>query len=149
MDEPKLNLLLVDDDEDDYMITRAKLRQIAGLDHEVHWVTTYEEAVQALTGGKYALCITDYNLRRSKTGVDLVDEMTQQNCPVPFIVLTGQATLALCIDAGKKGAVDFLDKGALTPSQLSIAIQRALRAARTTDKLRQAEEQLRRLSEPH
>jgi FixJ family two-component response regulator len=66
---------------------------------------------------------------------------------VPFIVLTGQATLALCIDAGKKGAVDFLDKGSLTPSQLSIAIQRALRAARTAGQLRQAEEQLRRLSD--
>jgi FixJ family two-component response regulator len=66
---------------------------------------------------------------------------------VPFIVLTGQSTLALCIDAGKKGAVDFLDKGTVTPSQLSIAIERALRAARTTDKLRQTEEQLRRLSE--
>src|SRR5689334_19503634 len=108
MDDARLNLLLVDDDEDDYMITSAKLRQIAGLVYQVQWVTTYEDAVQALTRGEYSLCITDYNLQRAKTGVDLVDEMTQRNCPVPFIVLTGQATLALCIDAGKKGAVDFL-----------------------------------------
>jgi DNA-binding NtrC family response regulator len=147
MNDAKLNLLLVDDDEDDYMITRAKLRQIAGLDYEIHWVTTYEEAVAALARGGYTLCITDYNLQRSKTGLDLVDEMTQKNCPVPFIVLTGQATLALCIDAGKKGAVDFLDKGAVTPSQLNMAIERALRVARTAVQLRQAEEKLRRLSE--
>jgi DNA-binding NtrC family response regulator len=148
MDEPKLNLLLVDDDEDDYMITRAKLREIAGLDHEVHWVTTYEEAVQALTREKYALCITDYNLKRSKTGVDLVDEMTQQNCPVPFIVLTGQATLALCIDAGKRrGPSTFSTREPCL--RASSASPFSAYCVRATDKLRQAEEHLRRLSEPH
>jgi DNA-binding NtrC family response regulator len=147
MDDATLSLLLVDDDEDDYMITSGKLRQIEGLDYNARWVTTYEDAVEALTQGQYMLCITDYNLQRSKTGIDLVEEMTQRNCTAPFIVLTGQSTLALCIDAGKKGAVDFLDKGTVTPSQLSIAIERALRAARTADKLRQTEDQLRRLGE--
>jgi FixJ family two-component response regulator len=147
MSDAKLSFLLVDDDEEDYRITSSKLRQIEGLDFDLQWVSTYEEAVQALTDGKHTLCITDYNLQRVKTGLDLVDEMTQRNCTVPFIVLTGQSTLALCVEAGKKGAVDFLDKGSLTTSQLSGAIQSALSAMRTVEQLRETEAQLRRLSE--
>src|SRR5690349_705831 len=108
MGDVKLNLLLVDDDEDDYSITSDRLREIEGLNYDVQWVQTYEAAVQALTRGSYTLCITDYNLQRAKTGLDLVEEMTQRGCAVPFIVLTGQGTLALCMDAGKKGAADFL-----------------------------------------
>jgi len=89
--------------------------------------------------------LTDYNLRAGKTGLDLVGQMTATGCPTPFIVLTGQSTLSLCIEAGKQGAVDFLDKGSLTPPQLGDAIRRALQAARTTQTLRQAAEQLRRV----
>jgi DNA-binding NtrC family response regulator len=147
MSDAKLSFLLVDDDEEDYAITSSKLRQIDGLDFDLQWVSTYEEAVEALTQGKHTLCITDYNLQRAKNGLDLVDEMTQRHCAVPFIVLTGQSTLALCVEAGKKGAVVFLDKGSLTPSQLNIAIQRALRAVDTAETLRQTEAQLSRLSE--
>jgi DNA-binding NtrC family response regulator len=147
MGESKLNLLLVDDDEDDYSITSDKLGEIKGLHFETTWVTTYEAAVEALTKKSFTLCITDYNLQRLKTGVDLVEEMKQKGCIVPFIVLTGQGTLSLCIEAGKRGAVDFLDKGSVTPGQLSQAIDRALRVARTSDKLKQTEEQLRRVAE--
>jgi DNA-binding NtrC family response regulator len=147
MSESKLNLLLVDDDEDDYTITSDKLREIPGLEYDVLWVQTYEAAVHALSTQKFSICITDYNLQRTKTGIDLIAEMRGKGCTVPFIMLTGQGTLSLCIDAGKQGASDFFDKSAVTPGQLSQAIQRALRMVRTADKMRQTEEQLRRLAE--
>jgi two-component system, cell cycle sensor histidine kinase and response regulator CckA len=147
MDNEKLQLLLVDDDEEDYSITRDKLAQIEELHCDATWVTTYDQAVQALTGRTWSLCITDYNLRGAKTGIDLVAQMTGQGTKVPFIVLTGQGTLNLCMEAGRSGAFDFLDKGSVTPQQLGAAIGRALLVARTAATLRETEEQLRRVSE--
>lgn len=144
----KVKVLIVDDDEEDYALICDKLEDIeGGLVCELKWVATYEAAVETLTNDDYAVCLTDYNLRAQKTGLDLVQEMTRSGCHVPFIVLTGQGTLALCIEAGTRGAVDFLDKGALTSEKLGDSVRKALRAAQTTAKLRQADEQLRRLGE--
>jgi DNA-binding NtrC family response regulator len=144
----KVRLLIVDDDDEDFSITRDRLGEIKdGPVYDLEWVTTYAAAVQCLSQNDYALCITDFNLRAGKTGLDLVGEMTGAGCRVPFIVLTSQATMSLCIEAGKRGAVDFLDKGSLTAEKLGGAVQRALRGAQTAETLRQAGEQLRRVSE--
>jgi DNA-binding NtrC family response regulator len=147
MNDETLQLLLVDDDEDDYSITSDKLAQIPELHYEVKWVTTYDQAVAALRDKPWSLCITDYNLRGAKTGIDLVAEMTAKGVTIPFIVLTGQGSLKLCIEAGRNGAFDFLDKNTATSAQLGSAIGRALLVARTAATLRKTEEQLRRVSE--
>jgi two-component system, cell cycle sensor histidine kinase and response regulator CckA len=141
-----LQILLVDDDEDDYTLTRDKLKEIPNLKYDLKWVTTYDSAVNWLTNNVYSVCITDYNLRAGKTGLDLVDEMISKGCPVPFIVLTGQGTLQLCTEAGRRGAAAFFDKASVTPIQLAQAIERAMKAARTTEQLRRTEEQLRRVT---
>lgn len=148
MSEDKIRVLIVDDDEEDYALTCDRLGDIKdGPPCDLKWVTTFEAAVESLTNERFALCITDYNLRAQKTGLDLVDEMTRSGCRVPFIVLTGQGTLSLCIEAGTRGAADFLDKGSLTPAQLGDAMRKALRSAQTAETLRKTEEQLRRVSE--
>jgi DNA-binding NtrC family response regulator len=144
--DDKLRILLVDDDEDDYTLTSDKLQQIPGLKYEARWVTTYEAAVAALANEKYSVCITDYNLRKAKTGLDLVEEMVAGGSRVPFIVLTGQGTLSLCMDAGRRGACAFFDKSTVTPEQLNDAIRRALKTAQTAEQLRRTEETLRRVS---
>jgi DNA-binding NtrC family response regulator len=147
MSDEKIHLLVVDDDEEDFSLTRDRLEEIGGgiLDH-MKWVTTFEAAVESLSPGDYDVCITDYNLRAGKTGLDLVAHMKAAGCRTPFVVLTGQGTLGLCIEAGKRGAVDFLDKGSLTSPQLGETIRRALQSARTAETLRQTAEQLRRVS---
>jgi two-component system, cell cycle sensor histidine kinase and response regulator CckA len=145
MSDEKMRLLVVDDDEEDFALTRERLEEVGGMTDNMKWVTTFEAAVESLSPNDYDLCITDYNLRAGKTGLDLVAQMKATSCRTPFIVLTGQGTLGLCIEAGKRGAVDFLDKGSLTPPQLGDAIRRALQGARTAETLRQAGEQLRRM----
>jgi DNA-binding NtrC family response regulator len=143
----KLQILLVDDDEDDYTLTRDKLQEIPGLSYDLKWVTSYDSALLWLENNAYSLCITDYNLRGAKTGLDLVEHMKAKASKVPFIVLTGQGTLQLCVDAGRRGAAAFFDKASVTPAQLAQAIDRALKAARTAEQLKKTEEQLRRVTE--
>ena len=40
-----IKVLLVEDDEDDYIITCDLLNEIEGTDYDIQWVTTYDAAL--------------------------------------------------------------------------------------------------------
>ena len=44
MNEDRLRILIVDDDEDDYVLTRGVLAEIYGNGLEVEWASTYDQA---------------------------------------------------------------------------------------------------------
>ena len=48
MKERRLRILLVDDDRDDYLITRDLLSEVTGTGFDVEWVATYDAALEAL-----------------------------------------------------------------------------------------------------
>lgn len=41
-------IILVEDDEDDYILTRDLLEQIRGGHFELNWVSTYDQAIAAM-----------------------------------------------------------------------------------------------------
>ena len=49
MNQDKLRILLVDDDEDDYIMTRDLLAEIKNRTIDLEWVPTYDAAVMSLS----------------------------------------------------------------------------------------------------
>ena len=55
-------ILLVEDDEDDYIITRSHLEDLTSFDSQLTWVTNSLEGLQKLTEGNFDVCLLDYQL---------------------------------------------------------------------------------------
>src|SRR5438270_3616035 len=81
-------VLLVDDDEDDYLITRGMLAEPESASFEVEWCATYDDALAAIGEHRHDAYLIDYRLGEY-TGLDLVREAFESRPHAPVIVLTG------------------------------------------------------------
>lgn len=120
-----LRILLVEDDEDDYIVTRDLLAEIPDLAVELEWVRTYEGGLLEVRSRPYDLCLLDHNLG-SWNGVDFVRELRQEPAAPPSILLTGAASREVDLAAMAAGASDFLEKAGLTSALLDRSIRYAI-----------------------
>ena len=137
-----VQVLLVDDDEDDYILALEVIEEIRTEDYNVRWLQTYQEAVHALMTAPGDVCLLDYRLG-ARTGVELLQEVRALGCEVPVIFLTGQTELELDVAAMHAGAEDFLIKGQFSARELERAIRYALERAAARAAQRRLTEELR------
>jgi signal transduction histidine kinase/BarA-like signal transduction histidine kinase len=137
MDEPLIRVLLVDDDEDDALLTRELLEDAEGLQFTLDWMPTAEAGLAALVSPGYDVGLIDYRLG-ARTGLELIQEARTQDCSVPMILLTGQGDHAIDLQAMQAGAADYLVKGQLSAMLLERAIRYAIERQRTMEALRLA-----------
>lgn len=121
MDKRSLNILLIDDDDDDYVVVRDTLCEIDGLSVALSRVDNYSDGYAALQGGGHDLCLLDYQLGE-KSGLDLLRALNG-SAAAPVILLTGQGSHKVDIEAMQAGAYDFLDKGRLDADTLERTIR--------------------------
>ena len=127
----EIRLLLVEDDEDDYIITRDLLDDIAGGAYRLDWASDLQTARDLLSLNEHDLCLMDYELGPTD-GVSLLKEAQSLGFNRPIIMLTGQDDKHLDEQALTAGAVDYLVKSNLTESRLARAIRYAI-ARRETE----------------
>ena len=132
-------VLLVDDDEDDFLITRDLLEEIEGSNYVLDWISTYEEAVEKIDGGGHDVYLLDYRLGK-RTGLDLIMESRAKGCREPIILLTGQGDRQIDMEAMRAGASDYLVKSQLTPPLLERSIRYSIKHAQSEKKLAQLAE---------
>jgi two-component system, sensor histidine kinase and response regulator len=119
-----LKILLVEDDEDDYLITRDLFEDLHPGQVELEWVTTVKEAIQALTENRHDLCLVDYRLG-AEDGLQLLRTASDSGITTPCIMLTGQHDSRVDADAQKAGAVDYLVKSELNAAILARTVRYA------------------------
>jgi len=129
MSTEKLNVLLVDDDEDDFLITRDVLAEVASQEYELDWVSTYEDAIAAIRLNKYDVFLIDYRLGEY-SGLDLLKEAVTIGSKEPMILLTGQGDREIDIEAMRTGAADYLSKDKIDADVLERAIRYAIERKR-------------------
>ncbi|OQY97968.1 MAG: hypothetical protein B6D35_13880 [Candidatus Brocadia sp. UTAMX2] len=134
MSKEKLKILLVDDDEDDYIITQDLLSEIRLMKFELYWEKTHENVLKLLTNNQFDLCLFDYRLG-AKTGLDLLQEVVKVGYKGPIIILTGQDDYEIDKEVMKAGASDYLVKGQICASLLERSIRHALERKRTEEAL--------------
>lgn len=125
-----LKILLIDDDEDDYVVTRDLLSESKGLKHELQWVHSYEEALEAIGLNEHDVYLLDYRLG-AHTGLDLLRNAASNGCRAPIILMTGQGDQEVDYKAMKAGAADYLVKGDLNAPLLERSIRYAIERKRT------------------
>src|SRR6185437_821364 len=120
-----LNILIIDDDEDDYFITSEYLKEIAGFNVNCNWCLKEDEALIELTNNQYDAYFIDYRLG-AKTGLEILKEAVDHGCIKPVILLTGKGNTQVDRLAVEYGAYDYLIKGELTPEILERSLRYAL-----------------------
>ena len=124
-----LRVLLVDDDADDHVLTRAMFAEIPGNRFHLDWVSTYDDAVKAIAECGHDAYLIDYRLG-AKTGIELIQEVHASGCNGPVLLLTGQGHSETDHEALQAGADDYLEKGRFDARQLERAILYAVRQNR-------------------
>ena len=140
-----IRVILIEDDEDDYVLVRDLLAEVSHVDYEVEWASGFEQALAAFDGPAHDACLLDYRLGE-RSGVDLLYEAMGREYRVPIIFLTGQGDYEVDAQALKAGAVDFLTKGEISGPLLDRSIRYAIRQRQVLENLRESEGRCRLLS---
>lgn len=120
-----IKALLVEDDEDDYVLTRSLLTEIGPGRFVLEWIQSFEEAAERIPRGGFDVCLIDYRLGAGD-GLDLLRLAREQGCEAPLILLTGQGDEEIDLAAMRSGAADYLVKGQITPAVLERSIRYAI-----------------------
>jgi two-component system, sensor histidine kinase and response regulator len=134
MDTRELRVLIADDDEDDYILTRDLLQRIGRQRFRLDWVPSYEAALQAIELNLHDVYLFDYHLGQSD-GLELMREALARGCKAPIILLTGNDDWETDVEAMKAGAADYLVKGHIDARLLERSIRYALERKRAQAEL--------------
>src|SRR5687767_7867343 len=122
-----VKILLVEDDEDDYLIIRDYLSDTF-LKYEITWANNYEMFISNLNHFSFDLVITDYLLGRV-SGIEVLKKVKEKSPFIPVIMLTGKGNNAIDMEAMKMGAADYLLKGNFDSASIERSVRYALERA--------------------
>ena len=120
-----IRILLIEDDEDDYVITRNILKEVRNADFSLDWEPDAEAAAQRIGRQEHDAYLIDYRLG-AVTGLELLAKAREMGVDRPFILLTGVGEDSLDRRAIELGASDFLVKGQFDATLLSRCLRYAI-----------------------
>lgn len=147
MRDSRHRYLVIDDDPGDIEIVRRLLEDISAGEAEVTAFTDVESALPELSSKGFDLIFIDY-LLGEKTGLEALEAIRRRasrECPV--VLLTGQGSEQVAVDAMKAGVADYVVKGSLSADTLDRVVVNAL--AKFELEQRVKEQQLRLAEKVH
>jgi len=137
MDPEPIRILLVEDDEDDYLILRDCLIDLDRQERFVmDWVPTYQDGLTHIQRANHNVYLIDHYLGE-KSGLDLLKEAIQAGCQEPIIIITGQSDPEIDQASLLAGATDYLEKNHITGQLLERAIRYAMERNRLLKQIRE------------
>jgi two-component sensor histidine kinase/CheY-like chemotaxis protein len=144
-----VRVLLVDDDEDDYVIARDLLAMVTSPKCVLEWRSTYDEGLAAILENRHDVYLLDYALG-AHDGIELVRAAVENKVTGPVLLLTAHDDSNLDVQAAAAGATDYLVKSHMTAPLLGRAIRYALARQESNEALRRgAHEKTVMLQEIH
>jgi PAS domain S-box-containing protein len=134
-------VLMIDDDRDDFVLTRQMLGQARGIKFDIHWEGNFTAGMEQIKQDHYDAVLVDYDLG-AKTGLDVIREATASGYPSPFILFTGRGNYQVDIEAMNAGATMYLTKGEVNPLLLERTIRYAIEIKQKEHALRASKAQL-------
>jgi signal transduction histidine kinase/HPt (histidine-containing phosphotransfer) domain-containing protein len=125
MKSETIKVLLIEDDEDDYILTRELLAEVKGGKYALDWASSYQEGLKVAARLEHHVCLVDYRLGE-RTGVQLIREAREVGLTTPMILLTGQGNHDVDVEAIEAGATDYLIKDETHASRLDRTIRYAV-----------------------
>ncbi len=140
-----LRILLIDDDENSFVITRELLQEIDGREVLLEWADEAAAGLEQILRGQHDIYLLDYRLALT-TGLMCCGKRAA-GCQSPIIILTGQPDLALDKQALEAGATDYLAKETFDVSRLKHTIRYAMEHQRLLRELNTERSLLKSLME--
>lgn len=122
MGRQTIRVLLIEDSEPDYILTRRMLSSIENETFDLEWASTWQTGIEAIRRATHHVCLLDYRIGGGD-GLELLKESRESSCKAPVILLTGVSDHRLDVEAMELGAADFLVKDQLTPPLLERSIR--------------------------
>ncbi len=131
MSAKKLNILLLEDEENDYLLIHELLKQIYGDEFHLDWARDYAQGEQLASANRHDIFLVDYLLNSQLTGADWVAGMHGKlgsQCP-PAILLTGQPDVQSIDRVARQtiGISYFMTKSELSAEMLERMIRFTLK----------------------
>ncbi|HEV2693483.1 MAG TPA: response regulator [Verrucomicrobiae bacterium] len=139
---PPIRILLIEDNPDDALLTRARLLREKSFDCTLTHATRLTEGLALLDQQPFDVVLTDLGLPDSQ-GLPAFTELQNKSPGMPIVVLTGQEDMGTALAAIKMGAQDFLPKSELTGFLLARTLRYAIERKQTELVLATKEEMLR------
>ena len=134
-----IRVLLVDDDEDEFLIVRSLLRESASMagaaPFSVEWTSDAATALEHIRRGDYGAYLLDFRLGQT-TGLELIEGAVAAGCDAPLILLTGLDDPRVDVLAMRAGATDYLVKDQLSGTLLERALRYAIAGKNSERELR-------------
>lgn len=137
-----LNVLLIDDDQEDYLLTRAVIDEIDATTCNLTWEPSYERGLAAIERGVHDVCLLDHRLG-ARTGIELLGEAARRDCSLPIIMLTDEGGGSIERAALEAGAADYLVKSSLDAEKLWRAVRHSVERGRARSDSRQRDRMFR------
>jgi len=134
-----VRVLLVEDDEDDYLITRGLLSGVERTRFDLEWAEGFDVGESAMARREHDVYLVDYRLGEYD-GLELARRARTAGNDTPIIILTGQSDPDVDLRAAELGVDDYLVKGRTDAMLLERSIRYALASARSIAALRESEE---------
>jgi two-component system, NtrC family, response regulator AtoC len=94
--------------EDDLMVATLLMQSLSKYDHDVTHFTTAEECIANLHQNPDIVSV-DYNLP-GMNGIELMTRIKNYNSAIMVVIVSGQETLDVVVEAYKKGASEYIIK---------------------------------------
>ncbi|WP_018479233.1 hybrid sensor histidine kinase/response regulator [Pontibacter roseus] len=130
----KIRVLLVDDDEDDFIIARDIMDDIPGRNYVLEWASSFDKAVDIIRERRHHVYLVDFRLG-ARDGLELIEKSVNEGVTAPFILLTGQSDRETDEKAMRVGAQDYLVKGTFNPFDLERSIRYSIEHAKSLEEI--------------
>lgn len=131
-----VRVLLIEDDPDDYILTRDLLSDVPGGKLDLEWARDFDAGLEALKRCEHDVCLLDHRLGKGD-GLKILRDRACQGCRAPVILLTGLGDRELALQALDAGAADYLVKDKIDAFALERSIRYALQQKKHADELEQ------------
>lgn len=142
--EEHIRVLLVEDDEDDFVVTRALLAEATTPYFDLQWARTLKAGLEKLAENTVGVVLLDLSLPDSQ-GLDTFRRIHEAVPRLPVILLTGLDDETVGVRAVHQGAQDYLAKGQINRAQLVRSIRYAIERKDSEEQLKRYQNQLEEL----
>jgi PAS domain S-box-containing protein len=139
-------ILIIEDDQDDFLIIEACIKDIPDKAFQIDWCYDYDEALSRIAQAGYDIYFVDY-LLGERTGLELLQAAKALGCEDPLVLLTGIGNREVDVQAMTIGAVDYLVKSEINTEKLERCIRYALERSSYIKALRINERKFRSMFE--
>ncbi len=140
----RLKLLLIGDDEEDFVSTDGLLRRIEPFEFDLDWAKNYAQGIEAICRADYDAVLLDYRLG-GRNGLELLREAVANGCSAPIIFLTTREDSGFENEVMETGAADYLIKTKISPDLLRRSIRYCISGKLTELELKNCRDHLEEL----